>query len=145
MMIRRAFTVLIAVLPAVVAGAGEIEFSLDLDSFRWTPSQDARTKARLAEWNDPMGRMMYHFNQQQAWIMRGTMPGGERDSGLAVRVKAQNGLPLHLIASTIQSGLDIAQQDLVRFGPRQASDEELEAMSLEEQLTELLGRRLVPQ
>jgi hypothetical protein len=52
---------------------------------------------------------------------------------------------LNLIAAAVQSGLDIAQQDLVRFGPRQASDEELETMSLEEQLTELLGRRLVPQ
>jgi len=145
MMIRRAFTVLIALLPAVAAGAGEVEFSLNLDAFRWAPNQDARTTARLAEWNDPMGRMMYHFNQQQSWIMRGTMPGAERDSGLAVRVKAQNGIPLHLIASTIQSGLDIAQQDVVRFGPRRASDEELAAMSLEEQLAELLGRRLVPQ
>jgi hypothetical protein len=62
-----------------------------------------------------------------------------------VRVKAQNGLPLNLIAAAVQSGLDIAQQDLVRFGPRRATDEEFEAMSLEEQLTELLGRRLVPQ
>jgi hypothetical protein len=92
-----------------------------------------------------MGRMMYHFNQQQAWIMRGTMPGSERDNGVAVRVKAQNGLPLHLIASTMQSGLDVAQQNLIRFGPRRVSDEELAAMSLEEQLTELLSRRLVPQ
>jgi len=93
---------------AVVGNAGEVEFSLDLDAFKWTPNQDARTKARLAQWNDPMGRMMYHFNQQQAWIMRGTMPGS-------------------------------------RFGPRKISDEELAAMSLEEQLTELLSRRLVPQ
>jgi hypothetical protein len=98
MLIRRAFLILFALLQVVAAGAGEIEFSLDLDAFRWTPNQDARAKARLAEWNDPMGRMMYHFNQQQAWIMRGNMPGGERDSGVAVRVKAQNGLPLHLIA-----------------------------------------------
>ena len=132
-------------LPALAAGAGEIEVSLDLDAFRWAPNQDSRTKARLAEWNDPMGRLMYHFNQQQAWMMRGNMPGGERDSGLAVRVKAQNGLPLHLVASTIQGGLDIAQKDLARFGPRHPSNKELEAMSLEEQLTELLGRRLVPQ
>ena len=137
--------ILIAMLIAAVAGAGEVEFSLDLDGFKWTPNQDARTKARLAEWNDPMGRMMYQFNQQQSWIMRGTLPGGERVSGVAVRVKAQNGLPLSLIASTIQGGLDIAQQGLVRFGPRKISDEELAAMSLEEQMTELLGRRLVPQ
>ena len=137
--------ILIAMLIAVVGDAGEVEFSLDLDGFKWTPNQDARTKARLAQWNDPMGRMMYHFNQQQAWIMRGTMPGSERDNGVAVRVKAQNGLPLQLLAATMQGSLDIAQQDLIRFGPRKISDEELAAMSLEEQLTELLSRRLVPQ
>jgi hypothetical protein len=66
---------LIVMLIAVVGTAGEVEFSLDLDGFKWTPNQDVRTRARLAQWNDPMGRMMYHFNQQQAWIMRGTMPG----------------------------------------------------------------------
>ena len=135
---------LIAMLIAVVADAGDVEFSLDLDGFKWTPNQDARTKARLAQWNDPMGRMMYHFNQQQAWIMRGTMPGSERDNGVAVRVKAQNGLPLQLLAATMRGSLDIAQQDLIRFGPRKVSDEELAAMSLEEQMTELLSRRLVP-
>ena len=137
--------ILIAMLIAVVGGAGDVEFSLDLDGFKWTPNQDARTKARLAQWNDPMGRMMYHFNQQQAWIMRGTMPGAERNTGVAVRMKAQNGLPLQLLAATMQGSLDIAQQDLIRFGPRKVSDEELAAMSLEEQMTELLSRRLVPQ
>jgi hypothetical protein len=136
---------LIVMLIAVVGTAGEVEFSLDLDGFKWTPNQDVRTRARLAQWNDPMGRMMYHFNQQQAWIMRGTMPGAERNTGVAVRVKAQNGIPLHLVAATIQGGLDMAQRNVVRFGPRKISDEELEAMSLEEQLTELLSRRLVPQ
>jgi hypothetical protein len=130
---------------ASLAGAGEIEFSLNLDDFSWNPNQDTRTRARLAGWNDPMGRMMYHFHQQQSWIMRGTMPGSERDSGLALRVKAQNGLPLHLVAASIQSGLDLAQQELVRFGPRKLSAEELEAMDLDERLTELLSRRLIPQ
>ena len=142
---RRALLILIVMLAAIAADASEVKFSLNLDAFKWTPHQDARTKARLAEWNDPMGRMMYHFNQQQAWIMGGTMPGSERDSGVAVRVKAQNGLPLNLIAATIQGNLDVVQQNLVWFGPRKVSDEELAAMSLEEQLTELLSRRLVPQ
>ena len=145
MLNRITLVILIAMLIAVVGDAGEVEFSLDLDGFKWAPNQDVRTKARLAHWNDPMGRMMYHFNQQQAWIMRGTMPGSERDNGVAVRVKAQNGLPLQLLAATTQGSLDIAQQGLIRFGPRKISDEELAAMSLEEQLTELLSRRLVPQ
>jgi hypothetical protein len=142
---RRIFLILTFLLPALAAGAGEIEFSLNLDDFSWNPNQDARTRARLAEWNDPMGRMMYHFYQQQSWIMRGTMPGSERDSGLALRVKAQGGLPLQLVAASVQSGLDLAQQSLVRFGPRKLSQEALEAMDLEERLTELLSRRLVPQ
>ncbi len=145
MMIRRNLVILVAMMLAAVGDAGEIEFSLDLDGNKWTPSQDVRTRARLAEWNDPMGRMMYHFNQQQAWIMRGTMPGAERNTGVAVRMKAQNGLPLQLVASTVQGSLDVAQQALVRFGPRTVSDEEFAAMSLEEQMTELLSRRLVPQ
>lgn len=142
---RRVFLILMVMATASFAGAGEIKFSLNLDDSSWNPNQDARTKARLAEWNDPMGRMMYHFHQQQSWIMRGTMPGSERDGGLAVRVKAQNGLPLSLVAASVQSGLDLAQQDLVRFGPRKLTEEELEAMDLEERLTELLSRRLVPQ
>jgi hypothetical protein len=142
---RRVLLTVIVMLAAAAAESGEVKFSLNLDAFKWTPHQDARTKARLAQWNDPMGRLMYHFNQQQAWIMRGTMPGSERDNGVVVRVKAQNGLPLHLVAATIQGGLDMAQQTLARFGPRTISDEELAAMSLEEQLTELLSRRLVPQ
>ena len=144
MMIRRLLVVLVAMLITVVGDAGEVKFSLDLDGNKSTPNQDVRTRARLAEWNDPMGRMMYHFNQQQAWIMRGGMPGAERNTGVAVRMKAQNGIPLQLVASTIQGSLDVAQQGLVRFGPRTVSDEELAAMSLEEQMTELLSRRLVP-
>jgi len=145
MLNRRALIILFAMLIPAVVDAGEVKFSLDLDGYKWTPTQDVRTRARLAEWNDPMGRMMYHFNQQQAWIMRGTMPGAERNTGVAVRMKAQNGIPLQLVASTIQGSLDLAQQNLVRFGPRHVSDEELASMSLEEQMTELLSRRLVPQ
>jgi hypothetical protein len=141
---RRVLTILITMLATALANAGDVEFSLKLDNFKWAPQQDVRTKARLAEWNDPMGRMIYHFNQQQSWIMRGTMPGGERVSGVAVGVKAQNGVPLSLLASTMQAGMNISQQKLLEVGPHRASAEEIEAMSLEEQLTELLGRRLVP-
>ena len=72
---QRNVFMLIVMMAALTAGASEIEFSLNLDDFSWNPDHDARTRARLAEWNDPMGRMMYHFHQQQSWIMRGTMPG----------------------------------------------------------------------
>ena len=144
LIMRRILTILLLMLAAAAANAGDTEFSLKLENFKWTPKQDARTKARQAEWNDPMGRLMYNFNQQQAWIARGTMPGGERVSGVAVRVKAQNGLPLELLAATLQGGTDVDRQDLARLGRRRGNDDELDLMTLEELLSEELGRRLAP-
>jgi hypothetical protein len=141
---RRFLISLILMLTAAVAGAGEVKFSLKLDTFDWSPKMDAQTKARLAQWNDPMGRLLHAFNQQQAWIMRGTMPGGERVSGVAVRIKAQNGLPLNLVASTIQGGIEVARTDLVNLGRRRGDDDELDMMTLEEHLSRELGKKLAP-
>jgi hypothetical protein len=135
---------LIALSVAMAAGAGDVEFSLDLDTFDWSPDQDVRSTARLAHWNDPMWRVGFHLNQQTAWIMRGTVPGGERMNSVAIRVKAQSGLPLNLLAATIQGGLDIDRQDLVRLGRRRANDDELDLMTLEELLSEELGKKLAP-
>ena len=134
-----------AMLAATFTAAGERKFSLNLDSFSWTLNADLRTKERLAEWNDPMGRMMYHFNQQQAWIQRGATPGSERVTGVAVRVKAQRGLPLDLLASTMLADIDVDRQQLARLGRRRANDDQLDSKSLEELLSEELGRRLKPQ
>ncbi|MCG6949482.1 MAG: hypothetical protein LJE93_11265 [Acidobacteria bacterium] len=141
---RRFLISLMLMLTAASAGAGEVKFSLKLDTFDWSPKMDAQTKARLAQWNDPMGRLLHAFNQQQAWIMRGTMPGGERVSGVAVRIKAQNGLPLNLVASTIQGGIEVARTDLVNLGRRRGDDDELDLMTLEEHLSRELGKKLVP-
>ncbi len=127
------------------AGAGEISFSLNLDSIPMTLPRDPQTEARLALWNDPMNRLLYHFNQQQAWVMRGTMPGGERVSGAAVMVKAQNGLPLELLATTMKAGLTTAQQNLARVRWPWIDQEALAALPLEQQLSIELGRLLVPQ
>ena len=99
---------------SIAAGAGDVSFSLNINNIPTTGRLDPLTEARLAHWNDPMGRLLYHFNQQQAWVMRGTMPGGERSSGLAVAVKAQDGLPLKLLAMSMQSGLVAAQQDFAQ-------------------------------
>ena len=140
----RAVTFLIALSAATAALAGDVEFTLDLDTFDWSPDQDVRTKARRAHWNDPMWRMAYHLNQQNAWIMRGTVPGGERMNSVAVRVKAQNGLPLNLLAATMQGGTDVDRQDLIRLGRRRADDDTLDLMTLEELLSEELGKKLVP-
>ena len=90
-----------------------------------------------------MGRLMHQFNSQQAWIMRGTMPGGERVSGAAIRVKAQNGVPLQLLAASMQASSDLSEQEIavVRWPWEENVDEA--SMSLDEQLALLLSRRLV--
>ncbi len=130
---------------STAAGAGDVSFSLNFNNIPTTGRLDPLTEARLAHWNDPMNRLLYHFNQQQAWIMRGTMPGGERSSGLAVAVKAQDGLPLKLLAMSMQSGLIAAQQDVAQVRWPWIDDETLAALPLEQQLSIDLGRRLVPQ
>ena len=129
----------------VVAGGGDVKFSLDIDKVPLTPKVDLRTQARRAEWNSPMGRLMYQFNQQQAWIMRGAMPGAERVTGLAVAVKAQNGLPLGLVAASTRAGKDLALQNLYAVRWPWIDDAAIATMPLEEQISLALGRRLVPQ
>jgi hypothetical protein len=142
---RRVLIHLILILAtATAAGAGEVSFSLSLDNIPTTLPRDPQTEARLALWNDPMNRLLYHFNQQQAWVMRGTMPGGDRVSGVAVMAKAQNGLPLELLATTMQAGLTTAQQNLAQVRWPWIDEEALAALPLEQQLSIELGRRLVP-
>ena len=130
---------------SIAAGAGDVSFSLNINNIPTTGRLDPLTEARLAHWNDPMGRLLYHFNQQQAWVMRGTMPGGERSSGLAVAVKAQDGLPLKLLAMSMQSGLVAAQQDFAQVRWPWIDADALAALPLDQQLSIELGRRLVPQ
>ena len=134
----------IAIAAAVFADAGDVSFSLNINNVS-TTRLDPATEARLAQWDDPMGRLLYHFNQQQAWIMRGTMPGGERVGGAAIMVKAQSGLPLQLLATNLQAGLIAAQQDLAQVRWPWIDDHTMEGLPLEQQLSIELGRRLVPQ
>ncbi len=130
---------------SAAAGAGDVSFSLNINNIPTTGRLDPQTEARLALWNDPMGRLLYHFNQQQAWLMRGTMPGGERAGGLAVAVKAQDGLPLKLLAMSMHSGLIAAQHDLAEVRWPWIDNDALAALPLDQQLSIELGRRLVPQ
>jgi hypothetical protein len=74
--------------------------------------------------------------------MRGTMPGGDRATGVAVRVKAQQGLPLGLVTTAVQAGLDLAGRSEIRI--RWPWSDEPEPPPLEEQLALLLGERLTP-
>ena len=139
--LRRALIAITLLTVPLFGGAGDVEFSLNIVEISLEPRPDPRKEARLAEWNSPMGRLMAVFQQQQAWVMRGTQPGLERVNGLAVRVKMQEGLPLELIAATVDAGIDLSAKRIEAVD--WPWDEEGEpAMSLERQLSVLLGRRL---
>ena len=139
---RRFLTVIVLMIAANFAAAADVNFSLNIDQIPLTPKPDPRKEARLAEWNSPMGRLIHNFNQQQAWMMRGTMPGGERVHGLAVKVKIQNGLPLHLLAATMQASTAISESRIGIVRWPWSTDVEEPVMSLDEQLSLLLGNRL---
>ncbi len=127
---------------AAVVGAGsddEMRFSLKLHEELSRPRVDPRTEARLAQWDSPMGRLLYEMQQQQALIMRGGQPGGA--VGLGFRLKLQSGLGLDLATSPVDAGVDLYERSIapIRW-PWQEDDEP--ALSIEKQLSLMLGRRL---
>jgi len=141
--VRRILIIFVLLISPVLCGAADVDFSLKIDQISLRP--DSKTEARLAQWNSPMGRLMHNFNQQQAWVMRGTMPGGERVTGAAVRLKLQNGLPLQLLATTMKASIDVSEREIAVVRWPWEEDEGPPIMTLEEQLTVLLGRRLTAQ
>jgi hypothetical protein len=140
--VGRVLAILVLAAAPALAGAADATFSLKLDEIPLSPRPDPQTEARLALWNDPMGRLLYQFNQQQSWIMRGTMPGSDRATGAAVRIKAQPGLPLNLVATSVQAGFDMVGRQEISI-PWPWRDEPAPP-PLEEQLAVLLGERLTP-
>ena len=140
---RKTLIVLALLLAPVVSGAGDAGFSLDLDGFSFAPRLDLLTEARLAEWNSPMGRLMAVFDQQQAWVMRGTQPGMERVTGVAFRLKMQSGMPVKLLAATMEASSDVSTQPVTFEWPWKPADGKPQ-MSLEEEIAILLGQRLAP-
>jgi hypothetical protein len=136
-MTRRILTVAL-VMVAVAAGATEQKFSLGLDHLDLS-AVDPRTQARLAEWNDPMGRVAAHVRDEQATILRGGQPGGS--GGIAFRVKLQSGFKPRLIVAWTDSGTEVYERSMgvIRWPWSAANDT---VLPLEEQLALLLGRRL---
>jgi hypothetical protein len=131
---------LIMLVAAVPALAGDdAEFTLGLESLRLS-SLDPRTEARLAQWNSPLGRVENHVRQQQAQIMAGGQPGGP-PGAIAFRVKVQGGLDPRVVAATSVAGVQLYERpiDVIRW-PWKDSDEP--ALSFEEQLSLMLGDRL---
>ena len=139
---RRILTIIAFLIAPNFSGAADVDFSLNIDQISLTPRPTPKKEAQLAVWNSPMGRLMHNFNQQQAWVMRGTMPGGERVNGLAVSVKAQNGLPLDVLTSTMQANTSVSESRVAVVRWPWSEDEKDPVMSLDEQLSVLLGQRL---
>jgi hypothetical protein len=125
----------VAAAPAV---ASDREFTLGLDRLDLS-SLDPRTQARLAQWDDPMGRVTAHVQQQQADIMRGGQPGGS--GGIAFRVKLQSGFRPRLLVASVDGGVEQYERAMgvIRW-PWQETEETVPP--LDEQLAILLGRRL---
>lgn len=100
---------------------------------------DPRTQARLAQWNDPMGRVEAHVRQQQADILRGGQPGGS--GAIAFRAKLQRGFKPRLMVAWVDAGTDVYERSMgvIRWPWSDRADE---VPSVEEQLALLLGRRL---
>jgi hypothetical protein len=147
------FAILLALLftfPAL-AKADEPKFELDLDTVMLEPppeppqpgpSYGSRKKARMEQWNDPMTRWMYQFNQLQAWTMRGATPGADRIPGAVVSVSARSGLPLRLVAQSQIATIDLSENEIDMVRWPWEDDEGPPVMDLDEQLSLLLGKRL---
>ena len=127
---------------AVAVGAGsdqEMRFSLQLAEELARSPVDPRTEARLAQWDSPMGRLAYEMQQQQALIMRGGQPGGA--AGLGFRLKLQSGLGLKLTVAPVDTGVDLYERSIAPIRWPWLEDDR-PALSIEEQLSLMLGRRL---
>lgn len=136
---RRVAVMICALLWACTSAAADREFPLRLEEELARPRVDPRTDARLAQWNSPMGRLMYDMQQQQAGLMRGGQPGGS--GALAFRLKFQKGLSPAVMAATVESGVELYERavHVIRWPWRK---DDGEAMPMEEQLSLLLGHRL---
>jgi hypothetical protein len=117
----------------------QTDFDLKLENELQRRPVDPRTENRLAQWNSPMGRLMYQMQQQHGSLMRGNQPGGS--VGLGFRVKWQGGVGFDLVASPLDSGIELYERSLavVRWPWREPTDP---VMSIEQQVSNLLGRRL---
>ncbi len=132
-----ALLLMTAALPA--ATAEDSEFKLGLEMLDLS-SLDPRTEARLAQWNSPMGRTVNHVQQQQAQIVGGGQPGGP-PGAMAIRVKVQRGFDPRFVAATSVAGIELYERTLevIRWP---WSDSDTPALSLEEQLSLMLGDRM---
>jgi len=138
-------TLFLAMVLAVPVFAQQGHFSLHLDTMVLTP-RDARTQARLAQWNTPMGRLQYQTAQLLANAGRTGLVGGGSPA-LAFRVKVQGGLPLHLVTGVSLNGVPLHEEDVavIRWPWEKEKHPAHKVLSMDEQISTLLGSRLRPE
>jgi hypothetical protein len=135
---RRAL-ILVIVLATAASAMGQQGFSLHLGDLT-TARMNPRTRARLAEWNSPMGRLMYDLAEQRASLGREGLPGSS--VGVAVRLRAQQGVPLRVVTAAVENGIQLDERAVpVVHWPWEEQTQE-PALSLDQQISLLLGRRL---
>ncbi len=137
---RVLLVVLVVVAAATAAEAGDRTFSLGLEALPLTP-QDARTQARLARWDSPLGRVEYEMARAQAGAGFAGLVGGAPPA-IAFRVKVQGGLPLHLVSAVGVAGVQLHEQEALRIRWPWETDERPEPPPLDEQIARQLERRL---
>ena len=139
---------LVTILVVAMAGAvsaQEAKFSLHLDAIPLTPS-DARTQARLAQWNTPMGRLQHQVTELQANAGWSGLVGGA-PRALVFRVKIQGALPLHLVSAVTAGGVQFHEEDLavIQWPWEKMKHPKHKVLSVDEQISKLLGSRLHPE
>ena len=63
---RRILTIAVLLSLPAAAHAGDVTFSLGINDIPLTVRPDPRTEARLAQWNDPMGRLNLDADELQS-------------------------------------------------------------------------------
>jgi hypothetical protein len=138
--VNRVATLFFMIGCAVGATAAAAGYSLSIEEELERPPVDPRTEARLAQWNSPIGRVVHNMHDQQAFLLRGGQPGAG-SGGLAMRFKIQRALPLTLVATTTDANVDFYERSVVVIH-WPWKDDEKPVLTLDEQLSLLLGNRL---
>ena len=140
---RKLMILAVAMILAIPVWAQHPHFSLHLNLL--VPAHlDPATEARRAEWNSPLGRVRYQMAELQGSVGRGGMPHGPIQ-GL-IGFKAQKGVPLRMITSALESGVQVSESSLaVIHWPWEKENPKASrtrVLPLDRQLSILLGHRL---
>ncbi len=115
-------------------------FSLSIEAALSQPRTPAE-ETRLATWNSPMGRVAYAVAREQAGLGTSGLVG--HSTGVALRVGFRPHLRPELISAAVEQGLGTSERTLGRIHwPWEETGEEPQTMTLEEELSRLLGRRI---